>query len=224
MSKALPKAIVDLSHPLDPHNITIYPGDPALTCCPSSTVEKDGYSVTSISLGSHSGTHIDAPSHFFASSQTIDKVPLDSLVGPALIIDLNRKSANEKITWEQDLAPFSDKMKKGVILILWTGWSKYWATPRYFEYPYLDKGAAEKILETGVTVVGFDTLSPDQVEGPEGYGVHEVILGSGGIIAENLANLQELEGSDYMISLVPLSIVGCDGSPVRAFGWKVGNV
>ncbi|KAK7472326.1 hypothetical protein VKT23_000445 [Stygiomarasmius scandens] len=220
MSSNKDLSIVDLSHPLDPNKITIYPGDPTLSCCPSSTVEKDGYSVTSISLGSHTGTHIDAPSHFFASGQTIDKVSLNTLIGPALIIDLTRKSANEKITWEDDLAPFSDRMKKGVILLLWTGWSDFWGTQKYFEYPYLDKKAAEQILRTGISVVGFDTLSPDQVDGPEGYGVHEVILGSGGIIAENLTNLKELEGSDIMVSLIPLNIVGCDGAPVRAFGWK----
>ncbi|KAE9392513.1 putative cyclase [Gymnopus androsaceus JB14] len=211
--------IIDLTHPLDPNKLTIYPGDPGLKCY--------GYSVHALSLGSHTGTHIDAPSHFILNGKTIDEIPLDTLVSrPALVVDLTHKKARSKILWDEDLAEFAPKMKDlgpGMILLLRTGWSERWATPTYMEkYPYLDRHAAEQILSMGVKIVGLDTISPDEIDGPEGYGAHEAILGTGGLIVENLTNLKALAeiGREVMVSIVPLSLTGCDGSPVRAFGWK----
>ncbi|KAJ3829643.1 hypothetical protein F5878DRAFT_137941 [Lentinula raphanica] len=219
-------SIIDLTHPLDPNKITIYPGDPEFTCCPSLTVAKDGFSVHSLSLGTHTGTHIDAPSHSIINGTTIDQVPLDTLVAcPAIVVDLTDKKAGSKIIWD-DLDKYSSRMKSGTVLLLYTGWSKHWGTPAYLEYPYLDKDAAVKILATGVRIVGLDTLSPDEIDGPEGYGVHEVILGAGGLIVENLTNLKALweldakAGKEVLTSIVPLSLTGCDGSPIRAFGWN----
>ncbi len=215
---------IDLSHPLDSTNLTLYPGDPPLKCCPSTTIDKDGYSVHSLSLGSHTGTHIDAPSHFILNGLTIDQIPLSTLIGRALIIDLTHKKPNEKITCDPDLASYSAKMSEEdvQILLLRTGWSAHWATSAYLTYPYLDRHAAEQIMGMGIQVLGVDTLSPDAIDGPDGYGAHEVILGTGGIIAENLTNLEALSGSGkVMVSLVPLNITGCDGSPVRAYGWSI---
>ena len=91
---------------------------------------------------------------------------------------------------------------------------------------------AARLVEMGVTAIGTDTMSPDQMSHGDrppdtGFGVHEVVLGAGGIIAENLMNLDKLkemqDGTEegvIMINLVPLSIAGCDGSPVRAFAWR----
>ncbi|KIK61127.1 hypothetical protein GYMLUDRAFT_59086 [Collybiopsis luxurians FD-317 M1] len=221
---------IDLTHLLDPDNISLYPDDPAFKCCPIATVSNDSYSVHSLSLGSHTGTHIDAPSHFIEGGITIDEVPLEQTTDrKAIAVDLTYKKGGEKITWEEDLA---DKLAalsvnlEGLVLLLYTGWSKYWGTPTYTEsYPFLDRRAAEQLLFRGIKTIGMDTLSPDQIDGPEGYGVHNSILGAGGLLVENLNNLSALvEGetvAEVMVSFVPLSLKGCDGSPVRAFGWKV---
>ncbi|KAJ4471612.1 hypothetical protein J3R30DRAFT_3284287 [Lentinula aciculospora] len=218
--------IIDLTHPLDASRITIYPGDPQLTCCLTSSVAQDGFDVHSLSLGTHTGTHIDAPSHFIVNGTTVDQIPLDTLIGrPAIVVDLTYKTAGTKIVWD-DLTKYASKMKEGTILLLYTGWSAHWATPAYMQYPYLDRDAAERILSAGVKIVGLDTLSPDEIEGPEGYGVHDAILGAGGLIIENLTNLKALvrleeeSGTELLVSIVPLILAGCDGSPVRAFGWK----
>ncbi|GLB37827.1 putative cyclase [Lyophyllum shimeji] len=220
-----PSTIVDLSHKLN-SNATIYPGDPTFTCRPCAIVAKDGYSVHALSLGSHTGTHIDAPSHFFADGRTIDQIPLSSLFAPLVVVDLTRRNLRDrqKITWAE-LEASAELMQPGVILVLHTGWSAYWGTPRYYGHPFLAREAAEKILERGVRILGVDTLSPDEtpyqgVGGAEGFGAHEVILGAGGVIAENLTNLAALDGQNR-IGLVPLNVEGSDGSPVRAFAWKV---
>ncbi|KAJ7125325.1 putative cyclase [Mycena epipterygia] len=211
--------IVDLSHNLKA-GMQIYPGDPAFSCSCVASIEKDGYAVRALSMGSHTGTHVDAPSHFFASGKTIEQIPLHTFIGPALVIDLTHKSPREAITWE-DLAPHAERMAAGVILLLRTGWSQHWCTDKYLEHPFLARAAAEQIIATGVRVVGVDTLSPDEtrLDGTGSFGAHEVILGAGGIIAENLNNLHslDLDGPNYVVHLVPLNIDGSDGSPVRAF-------
>ncbi|KAJ7047826.1 putative cyclase [Mycena alexandri] len=212
--------VVDLSHRLE-SDMQIYPGDPVFSCSSATSVEKDGYSVRSLSLGSHTGTHVDAPSHFFAQGKSIEQIPLEMFIGPILLVDVTNKSSREAITWD-DLAPYAPQMAAGIVLLLHTGWSRYWCTDKYLDHPFLERKAAEQIIATGLKVVGIDTLSPDEtrLDGSGSFGAHEVILGAGGVIAENLTNLHALDGSDYVAHLVPLNIDGSDGSPVRAFAMK----
>jgi len=228
--------LVDLTHSLD-QGIPVYPGDPPFDCVPYCTVPVAGYSVHSLALSSHAGTHIDAPSHFFSHLATIDQLPLSTFVRPVLVLDMSHKKSREKIAW-RDVQAYEEKMREGIAVLIWTGWSQFWGTDKYFDHPWVEKEVAERMVSLGVKLLGTDTMSPDQsprvssddsggaVE-DTGFGVHEVVLGANYIIAENLTNLQELkelqEGSPegtLMVSLVPLKIAGCDGSPVRAFAWK----
>jgi len=217
---------VDLSHTLD-SSTPIYPGDPTFSCCPALTLGDDGVNVQTISLGSHTGTHVDAPYHFIASGQRIDDISLSEFIGPALVIDATGKNAREKITW-QDVEPFVDSMRaaqgSAPIVLIRTGWSQYWGTAVYFDHPYLDRDAAVKLVDAGVKTIGIDTLSPDETfTNPELHGqfdVHHIILGAGGIIAENLTNLDQIQDGFWVINMVPLKIGGSDGSPVRAFAWR----
>jgi kynurenine formamidase len=223
-------SLVDLSHTLT-HSTQIYPGDPPFISCPFATIATSGYNAHKISLGSHTGTHLDAPFHFFEDGKMVDQIPLDMLIGKIVVVDLTTKlKADQRILWD-DLKEWESQMGEGVIVLLYTGWSEYWCTQEYFHHPFLDRGAAERIMNTGVRVLGIDTLSPDQthvddgkerIEGPGDFGVHEVVLGRGGVIIENLTNLGAVAkgGGGFVGSFVPLSIGGCDGAPVRAFAWK----
>ena len=129
-------------------------------------------------------------------------------------------------------------------MLLCTGWSRFWGTDRYFDHPHLAPEAAKELAERGVAIVGTVTMSPDpsphvgkdapgellpsSSSSEGGFGAHRALLGAGCVIAENLAKLEALmevqggleEGERLMVSLVPLKIGGCDGSPVRAFAWK----
>ncbi|EDR00536.1 uncharacterized protein LACBIDRAFT_313252 [Laccaria bicolor S238N-H82] len=164
---------------------------------PLGTSEKDGYNTRFVTIGSHCGTHIDAPFHFFAD-------------------------ARQKITWA-DLAAYADRFRVGKIVLMNTGWSKYWGTEAYYSHPFFARDVAENLFKLGITVVGIDTLNPDEtpyegVGGEDGFEFHNVILGGGGVIAENLTNLSSLvEGDDWVISLIPLNLEGSDGSPIRVF-------
>ncbi|KAL0955583.1 hypothetical protein HGRIS_001820 [Hohenbuehelia grisea] len=213
---------VDLSHTLE-SGIQVYPGDPSFAIHSVASVTADGYSVKAIAMGSHSGTHVDAPSHFFQDGHPIDALPISSFIGRALVIDLTAKTPKERITWA-DLASYSERMQPGVVVLLNTGWPKYWGTPEYFKHPFLERDAAKRLIATGVRALGIDALNPDETvlhgEPEGGFGVHEVVLGAGGVIVENLTNLHQLDG-DMMVNFVPLKLSGSDGSPVRAFAWKI---
>ena len=217
-------AFVDLSHSLDDH-VQVYPGDPIFSCCPALTIESDGLNVHQISMGSHTGTHVDAPYHFVEGGAKIDEVSLDSFIGNVVVIDVTNKCPKEHITWN-DIAPSEDLIRRkaalehGVFVFLHTGWSKHWQSDTYLEHPFLTRDAAQRLIDLGVKAVGVDTLSPDEtrVDGsiPD-FGVHEVVLKAGLILAENLTNLGSIQDGDWLVSLVPLKLKGCDGSPVRAF-------
>lgn len=216
--------LIDLSHELDT-STQVYPGDPKFSSCPAATLEQDGFNVLRISLGSHTGTHVDAPYHSIKGGACIPALDLSLFQGPALVIDVRGKQAREKITW-QDLRAHESQMRKGVIVLLHTGWSAYWKSSKYIDHPFLDRTAVEGLVKTGVRTVGIDTLSPDETmhEGmvsQGGFFAHEHILGveGGGVIVENLTNLDAITFEDPIVSLLPLKLTGGDGSPVRAVAW-----
>jgi kynurenine formamidase len=217
--------MIDLTHTLST-SISVCPGHPKFEQQPILTLGKDASNVQSISLGSHTGTHIDAPFHFFAEGQSVDQLDLDMLVGQVVVIDVRGKKARESITWDNDLATYASHLKAGLILLFCTGWSRYWGQATYYDHPYLDVEAARKLVDMEIKVIGFDTLSPDEFplhDDAPCFDVHTVILGAGGVIAENLNNLESLLNmdEDLMVSLLPLKLGGCDGSPVRATAWSV---
>ncbi|KAI0359221.1 putative cyclase [Trametes cingulata] len=224
----MPRTYVDLSHSLD-ENVQIYPGDPAYSCCPALTIAKDGLNVHSISVGSHTGTHVDAPYHFVEDGAQIDAIPLSAFIGNAVVIDVTSKGPKGRIEWA-DISPYAHLVRRkaalpeGVFVLLHTGWSKHWQSDTYFDHPFLTRDAAEHLVELGVKLIGVDTLSPDEtrVDGstPD-FGVHEVVLGAGALLAENLTNLEAIQAEHWRVSAVPLKLKGCDGSPVRAFAQRV---
>jgi kynurenine formamidase len=209
--------IIDLSHSLDA-TTPVYPGDPVFCCTPLLTLEHDGCAVSALALGSHTGTHIDAPAHFVAGGKCVDELDLSALVGPAVVVDLTAKTANAPIG-PADLA--SALARRPQILLLRTGWSQHWpAFDAYATHPCVTREAAQAVVDAGVRVLGVDTLSPDPADSTD-FAAHHILLGAGCIIAENLANLDALpdDMDGWIVSLIPLRLAGCDGSPIRAFAW-----
>lgn len=218
--------LYDLTHPLNSQT-QIYPGDPPFSAKPLTTVENNGYQIHHLSLGSHTGTHIDAPSHFITGALTIDQIPLNQLVGPAVIVDISKGiKPKQKITWS-DIEPYEKALRPGVIVLICTGWYEKWGTNEYYDHPYLMKDVAVELVARGICVVGVDMLNPDETvsegEGEHGFQFHEVVLGAGGVIAENITNLKPLIGlKSIHVSLLPLKLEGVDGSPIRAIAWQMG--
>ncbi|KAF5355088.1 hypothetical protein D9756_005573 [Leucocoprinus leucothites] len=216
--------LYDLSHPLN-HSTPVYPGDPHYSAEQITSVAKDGYEVHKLSFGTHTGTHIDAPSHFIQGGLPIDKIPLSTFIGPAVIIDITKNiQAKQRITWS-DIESYENELKPGVIVLICTGWYEKWGTEEYYNHPYMPKDIAERFIARGIHIIGVDFLNPDETvlegESENGFPFHEVVLGAGGIIAENLTNVKALIGlSNVHVSLLPLKLEGMDGSPVRAVAWQ----
>jgi kynurenine formamidase len=178
---------------------------------PARSLERDGYRVSHLHLGSHSGTHVDAPSHLVVDGVTVDELPMHLLVGPAVVVDLRDLGPREPIGWER-LAAYA---RPGRMLVLHTGWDRLWGSPRYEDHPYLGAEAASGLVTAGVRTVGIDALSVDETGGVA-FPAHEALLGAGGVVVENLTNLAAVDHPEPVLSVLPLPLRGGDGSPVRA--------
>ncbi|MFD2758062.1 cyclase family protein [Gulosibacter faecalis] len=205
---------VDLAHPLR-SGMPVFPGDPAVAVRPAAELERDGFAVARLELGSHSGTHVDAPAHSIAGGRTIDAVGLDELVGDAVVVQLPGLAPREVISRAR-LAPLLDAGLGGArIVLLATGWDTRWGTPDYFAHPTLDPDACRALLDAGMHVLGVDTLNPDPSDGAD-LPVHGAVLGGDHLIVENLRRLTELPAR-VRFAGVPLRIAEGDGSPIRAY-------
>jgi len=210
--------VVDLSVPVGPDTV-VYPGDPVPAFEQHSTIERDGFNLLTLHLGSQSGTHVDAPYHFDERTPTIDQVPLDRFVGPAVVVDVPGIGARERIGWNH-VAPHADRLGPGVIVLLRTDWSRHYGRSSSFDNPFLDAEACEQMLARGVRTFGIDAINidetPDARHPGDGFPVHHLIAEAGGVIAENLRNLGHVDWDDPVVVALPIALEGADGAPVRA--------
>jgi kynurenine formamidase len=212
------KQIVDLSLVLD-GDTQVYPGDPVLEFSVHSTVERDGFNLLTVHMGSQTGTHVDAPYHFDDNTPRIDEVPLERFIGPGVIVDARAAGARGSITWDY-IEPVASSIEPGSIVLLHTGWSAHYGTDSYFDHPYLDAEACRRLLELGVRTIGIDAINldetPDDAHPGVGFPCHHLIAEAAGVIVENLTNLAGITFPRPVISVLPLAFAGADGAPVRA--------
>ncbi len=178
----------------------------------------EGRETRKVVLGTHIGTHADAPRHFIPNGGTIDEIPLDVLIGPATVADFTGCRALQSI----DVTDLKQKLghKVPARLILRTGWSEYFGNLKFYnEYPFLSENAAQWLVENGVRLIAMDTPSPDNPAHSRGAPMdspnHKVLLAAGVVLVEYLTNLKSLTASEVELVVMPLKLKGCDGSPVR---------
>lgn len=205
--------IIDLSHPLAT-GMPVYPGDPEVAISEALNVRADGVAVASLRLGSHSGTHLDAPSHSIAGGRTVDEIPLEMLVGQARMLRV-RVAPGAGIGAAQ-LTQSLPKQLPAIVCIS-TGWDHHFGSEAALRHPHVTLELAMLLWQRGARVLGVDTLSPDPTCAEEGAAmpVHEFWLGGDGVIVENLTGLQRVP-DEVQLSLLPLRLAGVDGSPIRA--------
>jgi kynurenine formamidase len=208
------RRIVDLSHPIDAET-QVYPGDPVVQLSPATTIDRDGYNVLHVSMGSQTGTHVDAPYHFLVDGARIDAMDLSMFIGPATVVGVRGLAPRSTISWPQ-LEPSVAQMVSGAILVLHTGWSRHWCSPTYLDHPYLGADAAEGIVAAGVRTVAIDAMSVDETPSPGSYAAHDILLGAGCAIVENLTNLDAVDFAEPLLSVLPMRLADADGAPVRA--------
>jgi len=195
--------IYDLTRTIS-QDMQVYPGDPQPQFDPHATIKDNNVNVTRITLGSHSGSHVDAPWHFLQEGNSIDVEPLDKFIGEAAIIDASGKNS---ITSE-DFSRYD--IRSNDIVLIYTG-----TGDRQTDFTYLDISAAKWLVEHRTKCVGIDTASVEKY-GSKDASVHKMLLARNIGIIENLTNLKEFAGSRMFFVCLPLPLKGIDGSPARA--------
>lgn len=202
--------IYDISVPIRSGGL-VYPGNPEIEITLQQAVAKGaGANVSFIRFGSHTGTHADAARHFFDDGQTVDKIPLERLIGPALLLsfpdDLRSVSA-------ADLSNHDLKGRKRVLIR--TRNSALLSQKEFVrDYTYLAPDGAQYLVDNGVELVGVDYLSIEQFHSGH-HKTHRILLERSVVILEGL-DLSVPAPGEYELICLPLRIEGCDGAPARA--------
>lgn len=204
---------VDLTHDLE-RGMLVYPGDPSPSFESFKTIDRDGVNLTKFTMGSHTGTHIDAPKHFLKTGIGIDQIPPAKLVGEAYIGDLSTKRIGSGIT-SYDLRRLDENIKPDDIVVCFTGCSERWGDDSVAKnYTYLTRDAADYLVSKRIRAVGIDFLSIERFNDPPI--VHKTLLDNGIFIIESLSNaLKNLLGRRVLLICMPIKLKDGDGAPSR---------
>ncbi|HKQ58259.1 MAG TPA: cyclase family protein [Candidatus Eisenbacteria bacterium] len=228
--------LVDLTHPFDEHTL-YWPTSPTTFKLERLAFGKtEGgwfYASNALCAPEHGGTHLDAPIHFGEGKQTADQVPLERLVADAVVIDAARQCAADRdyrLT-RQDVLDFErrhGRIAPGTIVLLRTGWSKYWPDRKAYlgddtpgdasklSFPSYGEDAARLLVdERRVAALGVDVASIDYGRSKD-FAVHRVAAAADVPGFENLAGLEALPARGAMVIALPMKIAGGSGGPLRA--------
>ncbi len=219
--------IVDLSHTLEP-GIPVFPGGKDFKLA-KLTADDAAYFANTFEMGEHTGTHIDAPVHFFKGKTTVDQISPTRLFSKCYVINITHLVKNDDYqldanyidAWESQIG----RIEPGSVVLIYTGWQARWKEKEKYinkdkdgvpHFPGLSKEAAEYLKARKVAGVGVDTLSVDSGNSKD-FAVHRVLHEAGIYHLENLTNLDKLPPKGSLIIVAPLLIKGGSGSPCRVF-------
>jgi arylformamidase len=202
--------IYDISVPIRTGGL-VYPGNPEIEIALQQAVAKGaGANVSIIRFGSHTGTHADAARHFFDDGQSVDLIPLERLIGPALLLSFpdDLRAIGAADLRKHDL--------KGQTRILLRTRNSALLSQKEFvpDYTYLAPDGAQYLVDNGVELVGIDYLSIEQFHSGH-HMTHRTLLARSVVILEGL-DLSVPQPGEYQLICLPLRIQGCDGAPARA--------
>jgi len=209
---------VDLTHEL--HNgMPIYPGDPSPSFVSYSTIEKNGVNLTKLTLGSHTGTHIDAPRHFIPDGIGVDQISPGKLVGEAYVTDMTSKPIGSGITGRDLRENLEGRVAEDDIVVCYTGCSEHWGEEAIrSNYTYLTGDATEYLVSKKVRAVGIDFLSVEKFHASAPV-AHKNLLGNGIFIIESLSRAtKQFVGKRILMICMPIKLQHGDGAPSRIIG------
>lgn len=219
--------VIHLSHVID-IDIPQWSGDPTVEFETVAELNNDGYYLRRFCLGEHSATHINAPNSFHSSAVGIDQYPAQSLVVPAVVIDIRQSTAvnadyaltiADVVAWEEQYGEISP----GCVVILNTGWQKKWLDKSAFlnhdaqgitHFPGFGSDATQFLLnERQIVGVGIDTHGVDPGQ-DKSFAINRLVLEQSRIVLENLTNLDQLPPKGTTLAIGVLRLRGGSGSPV----------
>ncbi len=221
------KEIIDLTYDIE-EGMTTFNAywHPAVRIDQLGKHNSEGRESRKLILGTHCGTHVDAPSHFVQNGRTIDKIPLHKLMGSITIFDFSHLGKNEVVTREM-----LEKVNITPLIMFKFGWGVNWKTDHFYrDYPFLSLDAAKYLVERGVQLIATDTPSLDdsriKLQGrmlgsEEDSPVHKIILRNNLVLVEYIAHLDQVKDiNDWNIIVMPIRIKEGDGAPARVCIWK----
>ena len=211
MSAPLPR-IYDVSIPLRSGGL-VYPGNPPISITAQQAISQGaGANVSLLEMGSHTGTHVDAPKHFFDDGAGVDALSLDVLMGPARLLAFEDTVMS---IGEAELRPHD---LTGVTRVLLKTRNSAWlasaSTEFHPDYTYVAPDGAEYLASLGMQLVGVDYLSVEQFHSGH-HRTHRTLLQKGIVIIEGLL-LQDVPAGTYDLRCLPVLFPGLDGAPARA--------
>lgn len=189
----------------------MYPGNPSISIEPQQSIAQGaGANVSRITFGSHTGTHVDAAKHFIDDGRTVDCIPLDRLVGPALLIAVPDEAT---VIGTRELEQHDLSGHKRVLIRSRN--SSFLLEPDFVrDYTYLAPDAADYLVSLGIELVGVDYLSIEQFHSGH-HRTHRALLQRDVVIVEGL-DLSVPPPGEYDLVCLPLRLEGLDGAPARA--------
>jgi arylformamidase len=200
--------LIDVSVPLDAQ-LPTYPHNTPFSLEPIKRIARgDSSNVSTLHMSAHTGTHVDAPRHFFDDGPGTESLPLELLIGRARVIEVTSRAGVTAA--DLDAIDFSDDIR----VLIKTSNSLLWGAPEFHEdYAGVLESGAKHLVEHGIKVVGVDYLSVEKFHNP-GAPAHHILLGAGTIVIEGL-DLRGVEPGVYEMFCLPLRVVGSDGAPAR---------
>lgn len=208
--------VIDLTHTIS-EVMPVYPGTEPPKLETANTYEKDGFRETLLTMFSHTGTHMDAPSHVFPGDYTtLDAFPAEQFVGQALVIDCTDLKEGDRITMER-ITPVKELADKADYLLFRMGWDARWGQESYYnDYPYITEEVAQYMIDSRKKGVGLDVIGLDPIA-DEALILHHQVLGTNRfVIIENLCNLDKVGKGLFLFCALPLKFANADGAPIRA--------
>lgn len=187
-----------------------FKGDPIPDIRQFKNIQKDGYNIIEMKIGTHTGTHIDAPSHFIEGGKTVDQLDLSDLMGKATVV---RYDPNTGLRLPKEISK---------IVFLYTGYNSSWNNFKTFEdFSYINPEDATVLRDGGAKVVGIDSPSAE-MPNSKNFDTHHILLGSSIPIVENLKSeaLSMIVNRSINIHIIPILVKGGDGAPARVFAME----
>ena len=216
------KKVVDLTMLLK-NGMTTFPVSwhPKVKISKLGRLEIEKRETRKLVIGTHTGTHCDAPRHFIKNGKTIDKFNPEIFIGKALVIDLSYKKRFEEV--KKSEIEKQIKGKKINRLILNFNWCRKINSSKYYsDHPYLSNEAAQLIVDKGCKLLGMDTPMPDNPKNGHGCTldspIHKILLKNNCIIVEYLCNVYKIKKKIIDLIVAPLNIKDGDGAPSRVLG------
>jgi arylformamidase len=200
--------IFDVTVPLSAR-LPTFPGDPPFRLEATHRIaDGEPYNVSRLIMGTHAGTHVDAPYHFEAEGATVDTLPLEILMGKVRVVELHTRECIDR----HDLEELD--LRDDLRVLFKTRMSGQLRNAEFHEgFVHLTAEAADHLAQSGIKLVGIDYLSVEKF-GSKDFAAHHALLRAGVIILEGL-DLSAVEPGEYEMACLPLLVEGADGAPAR---------